>query len=65
MRRDRNPNEIRCKAYCLDSSLLRAFKEKIRSTYSKSSVSRVIGPGNDGSYWIFLNIYPEKTREVS
>ncbi len=59
MKRDRDPNEIRAKAYSVDPELLHTFKSEILYTYSKSSVSRILGPDNEGSYWIFINIYKE------
>ena len=59
MKRYRDPNEIRAKAYCLNPDLLQAFKEEILTKYSKSSVSRILGPDNESSYWVFINIYKE------
>ena len=59
MKRYRTQNEIRAKAYCLDPHLLQTFKEEILSKYSKSSVSRILGPDKEDSFWIFINIYKE------
>ena len=63
--RTQGPNEIRTKAYSVDPELLHTFKNEILSTYSKSSVSRILGPDNEGSYWMFINVYPGKIRRVS
>ena len=59
MKQYRNPNEIRAKAYCLDPELLQGFKEEILTNYNRSSVSRVLGPDNEGTFWCFINIYVE------
>ena len=59
MKRHRDPNEIRAKVYSMKPELLQDFKEEILSNYTRSSVSRVRRPDQEGTFWCFINIYME------